>query len=155
VRRPRCRGVVSRVKPSVNHPSHRVGVRIPRQIPRNKGIGIEYRISMCFELTMCIFIIPHSAMNGMDTNFDPSCGTYPANRSCWALVVVTITEGDKSNNGKGAPIEVGAIRRVKIPEELKSRDHSCSLNYPLLERQFGKWVVGISTLGIGTMTRGF
>jgi hypothetical protein len=103
---------------------------------------------------MCTFIVPHSAMNGMDTNSDPSCGIYQANRLCWALVVVTITERDKSNNGKGAPIEVGAIRRVNIPEKLRV-DHSSSWSYPLLERQFRKWIVGASTLGIGTMTRGF
>lgn len=58
-------------------------------------------------------------MNGIDTNSDPSCGTHLANRLCWALVVVTITERDKSNNGKGAPIEVEAIRRVNIPEKLR------------------------------------
>lgn len=50
---------------------------------------------------------------------DRSCGTCLANRLCWALVVVTITERDKSNNGKGAPMEVGVIRRVKFPEKLR------------------------------------
>jgi hypothetical protein len=65
---------------------------------------------------MCTFIIPYSVMNGMDTNSDPSGGTYLANRLCWALVVVTITERDKSNNGKGAPMEVRTTRTWEIPE---------------------------------------
>jgi hypothetical protein len=65
---------------------------------------------MRLELIICTFIIPYSAMNGRDTNSDPSCGTDLANRLSWAFVVVTvtITERDKSINGKGAPIEVGA-----------------------------------------------
>lgn len=55
---------------------------------------------------MCTFIIPDSAMNGRDTNSDPSCGTDLENSLSWAFVVVTITERDKSINGEGAPIEV-------------------------------------------------
>ena len=57
---------------------------------------------------MCTFNIPHSDVNDRDTNSDLSCGTDLANRLSWAFVVVTITERDKSINGKGAPIEVGA-----------------------------------------------
>jgi hypothetical protein len=57
---------------------------------------------------MCTFIIPRSAMNDRDTNSNPSYGTDLVNHLCWVFVVVTITERDKSINGKGAPIEVGA-----------------------------------------------
>ena len=57
---------------------------------------------------MSTFIIFHGTTNGRDTYSDPGCGTDMANRVYWVVVVVTITERDKSINGKGAPIDTGA-----------------------------------------------